>query len=191
MSEPPEPSPVASLRDPEVLLDRDPVAVERVTRTLDADRYEAQRERYDDIEGVVQLGVTDGDGRVLVQDWNGTGEWAPPGGTVDPGDDWVAAARRSAERLTGVSVDVDGAVLVEDLRFERRDGSASFSAYGVSFVLSLAEPAPSFREDPAVAPASRFADGDAELDWVSDVPADANENHVDHVELFLRYAGGD
>jgi ADP-ribose pyrophosphatase YjhB (NUDIX family) len=191
MSEPSEPSPVASLRDPEALLDRDAVGVERVTRTLDADRYEAQRERYDDIEGVVQLGVTDGDGRVLLQDWNGTGEWAPPGGTVDPGDDWVAAARRSAERLTGVSVDVDGVVLVEDLRFERRDGSASFSAYGVSFVLSLAEPATSFREDPAVAPESRFADGDAELAWVTTVPADANENHVDHVELFLRYAGGD
>jgi len=190
MCDPPKPLPVTSLRDPETLLDRDAVSVESVTRTLDATRYEAQRERYDDIEGVVQLGVTDGDGRVLVQDWNGAGRWAPPGGTVDPGEDWLAAARRSAERLTGVSVDVDGAVLVENLRFERRDGSASFSAYGVSFVLSLAEPAPSFRRDPAVAPESRFADGDAELAWVATVPADANENHVDHVELFLRYAGG-
>ena len=182
---------MASLRDPEALLDRDAVRVERVARTLDADRYEARRERYDDIDGVVQIGLTDGDGRVLLQDWNGTGGWAPPGGTVDPEADWAAAARRSAERLTGVSVAVDGAVLVEDLRFERRDGSASFSAYGVSFVCSLAEPAPSFREDPAVAPESRFAEGDAELAWVSTVPDGTIENHVDHVDQFLRYTGGD
>jgi hypothetical protein len=88
-------------------------------------------------------------------------------------------------------MDVDGAVLVEDLRFERRDGSASFSAYGVSFVLSPAETVPSFRADPSVAPESRFAGEGAELTWVATVPADANENHVDHVELFLRYAGSD
>ncbi|QKG93284.1 NUDIX domain-containing protein [Halorubrum sp. SS7] len=191
MGDTPVPYPVESLRDPETLLDRDAVAVERVARGLDAESYEARRERYEDIDGVVQLGVTDGDGRVLLQDWNGTGEWAPPGGTVDPGEDWAAAARRSAERLTGVSVGVDGAVLVEDLRFERRDGSASFSAYGVSFVLSLAETAPSFREDPTVAPGSRFSGGDAELAWVSAVPDDTNENHVDHVDLFLRFAGAD
>jgi ADP-ribose pyrophosphatase YjhB (NUDIX family) len=189
MPEPPEPFPVDSLTDPKHLLDRDGVAVDSVDRTLDADRFEARRERYENIDGVVQIGLTDGEGRVLLQGWDGASEWAPPGGTVDPGADWAATARESASRLTGVAVAVEGAVLVEDLTFERRDGSASFSAYGVSFLLSLAEPATGFREAPTVAPESRFADEDVALRWVAAVPDDANENHVDHVELFLRYAG--
>lgn len=179
---------VQSLSNPESLLDADAVPVESVTRDLDPEQFEARRERYAAIDGVVQIGLVDGDGRILLQGWDGASAWAPPGGTVDPGRDWVEAAREDIERLTGVAVSVDRAVLVEDLTFRRTASDESFSAYGVSFLASLDGDAEAFRAEPTVADGSRFADEDVALEWFAAVPDDANDSHVDHVETFLRAA---
>lgn len=180
-----EKSTLDSLSDPEALRGRDDVPFEEVERELDEDQYEALRERYDAIDGVVQIALTTDDGRLLLQGFDGASSWAPPGGEVDPDQDWVEAARDSIERLTGVEVEIDDAVLVEHLTFRPEDDEETgFTAYGVSFSASLGDEDSEFARNPTLA-----IDIPEEYDWTfgwfDSVPEDANPNHVGHIELFL------
>lgn len=174
-----------SLSDPESLRDREDVAFDEQSRSIDRETFEALRERYDAIDGVVQVGVTSDDGAVLL--WGPDG-WAPPGGDVEPGEDWAAAARRAIEELAGVSVDIDGPELVERIEFGVEDEADSrFPAYNVLFGASLPDdtgPADVEVVDDLDHP--YFDDGtDLELAWFDEVPEDAHANHEDHVRLFL------
>lgn len=67
------------------------------------------------IEGRAVVGVTNDDGEVLLM----VNEEIPvailPNETVEPGDDWTAAARRAVEGVTDLSVDLDGLELVRDV----------------------------------------------------------------------------
>jgi ADP-ribose pyrophosphatase YjhB (NUDIX family) len=181
---------IDSLPNPEELLDDEAIPVETKHRELDDEKFEALRERYDAMAGVVQFALTTDDGELLMQGWDGASEWAPPGGSVQPGEDWVAGAKRSAKKAFGVELDIDGVLLIEELVFQRADGNEEFSSYGVSFGASLADDDSEFLDDPSFPPESPLADEDMVLRWVTDVPEDINENHREHIEQFLAYAQG-
>lgn len=178
-------STINSLADPEAVLDREDVLVEATTRTLDPEKFAGLEERYDAIEGVVQMGLLDDEGRLLLQGWDGASAWAPPGGSVVPGQDWAAAARESMEALTGISVRITEIALVEELTFELAGGDDSFSAYGVSFTVTSDRLPEEFLDDPTFDAESPLAEEEMALGWFTEMPDDVNENHIRDVELWL------
>ncbi|QPV63875.1 NUDIX domain-containing protein [Halosimplex litoreum] len=172
--------------DPETVAARDGVTVDERTRAFPDEQFDALRDRYERIDGVVLVGVTRDDGAVLLQ---GGDNWSPPGGEVDPGQDWASAAESAVGALTGVEVTVEAAELVEYNEFHREgDSDDSFRAPVVHFGASLAGDADSFREDPTVAddwdhPA--FNPEAVDLAWFDAVPADADPSHEDHIALYF------
>lgn len=180
-----EESTLDSLSDPEALRGREDVPFDSVERVLEPEPFESLRERYEKIDGVVQVGLTTEDGRLLLQGFDGASNWAPPGGEVDPDQDWVEAARTSMERLTGVDIEIDDAAFVEHLTFRLADNEErGFTSYGVSFTASLVDDDTKFAEIPilAIDPPEEY---DWTLGWFDSVPEDANPNHVEHIEQFL------
>jgi ADP-ribose pyrophosphatase YjhB (NUDIX family) len=171
----------------DALRDRDGVAFVESTRSFEQRTFEALRQRYRSIDGVVKVGVTTDDGAVLLA---GQETWAPPGGNVETGEDWAAAARRAIEDLAGVAVTVDDVARVEETYFcLAGDEDSRFLAPNVLFGASLADDEPDFLDDPTVADDLDdpvYGDGeDVELGWFDAVPEDVHPNHADHVELFL------
>lgn len=182
--------PVETLPDPDSLRARDDVEYLERERAFDAEKFERLRERYDGIDGVVQVGVTTHAGSVLLMKYGRDGQWAPPGGDVRPGDDWAAAARRGIEELTGVAVRVDAVERLERTEFRREgDPADSFTADSLFVRASLADDERAFRENPEIPAAldhEYFGDGDdLSLAWFDEVPADVSPNHADHVRIFL------
>ena len=101
----------------EALVWRDDVAFETTVKTLNAEEFEQTRSRSTAIEGGVVVAVTDEGAVLLVQnDWmDGYGF---PGGGVEPGENWEAAAVREVREETGVSVEIDSPWLVERQFYE-------------------------------------------------------------------------
>jgi len=173
----------SSLTDPDALRDRDDVVVEERERPMPDEKFEALRERYDAIAGVVQVGLTN-DGEVLL--W-GDEDAAPPGGSVGDGDDWVAAARDAMEALTGQSVSVDEPLLLEVTYFHREgDEGERFPAPSVHFAASLDNPDAEWVADPEAPEGyeNPMFEGLPELDWY-DSTEGVDENHAHHVEHYL------
>jgi len=178
---------IESLADPKTLRARADVPDTEVRRTLGAQAFEGMQSHYDGIDGVVQVGITTEDGKLLLQGSTESGDWAPPGGSVRPGEDWVDAARRTMETQTGVEVTVDTVELYEHLVFEHEDDPRRrFTAPGVSFAASLAEAPPEFLHDPDIVEHPQLPDDhDQTFAWFGGVPDDARETHVEHIEMFL------
>jgi hypothetical protein len=181
-----------SLADPSALRDRPDVAEAIEERTVSAEKHEALRERYAQIDGVAQVGVRRADGAVLLARTDRSEEWAPPGGNVALGQDWVAAATTAAESLTGEAVVVDDPVLYGRTTFVPDDGEGEgVSAETVVFAASLADPETGFAEDPTLPEDldhPLYGDGESvglELAWFESVPADVNPNHREEIELLL------
>lgn len=174
------------MNDPESFLDRDDVATHEETRTFNQETFEALRDRYNVIDGVVQVGVTTNE-KVLLM---GPNEWAPPGGDVGSGEDWEAAARRVIEELTGVAIEIDTPELIERTIFHSESrGESPFEAYVVTYRASLAGDETGFIDDPQVADDldnKYIEDEEAiELRWFGEIPKDAHPNHEDHIQLFF------
>ena len=173
---------IETLDDPESLRDGT-VPVEEVNRVVSAAQFEGLREHYDDIAGVVQVGITDEDGRVLLQGSPEDGDWAPPGSPVEPG--------RTESRLPNG-------------RWNHRLGSMSrptmwCCSNGSSLVRRTAR-RPSPRGESRSAPPSRTSgscgtprssiirispEHKRTFAWFDAVPEDANDNHVEHIERFI------
>lgn len=173
------------LYDADALRDHDGVVVEERERPMPDEKFEALRERYDAIAGVVQVGLTNDDGDVLL--W-GEESAAPPGGSVGDGEDWMAAARDAMEALTGQRVRVDAPLMLEVTYFHREgDPEERFAAPSVHFAASLVDPDSEWVADPA-APEDyenpMFEDR-PHLQWYSEVGDDVDENHAHHVDLYL------
>jgi len=178
---------IDTLADPEQLRRRDDIPDTEVGRTLAAEPFEGLQEHYSAIDGVVQVGITTEEGRLLLQGSPESGGWAPPGGAVSPGEDWVAAARRAMETQTGVSIRIDAVERYEHLTFEHGDNPGrQFSAPGVSFSASLQDPPAAFLSDPDIVENPQLPDDhDRTFAWFDFVPDDARQTHVEHIEMFL------
>jgi ADP-ribose pyrophosphatase YjhB (NUDIX family) len=175
-----------SISDPEQLRDREDVAVVEGERTFGREQFYALRRRYGAIEGVVQVGITNDEGEVLL--W-GNEEWSPPGGDVEKGEEWASAARRTMEELLGVSVRIDGVERVEFTDFcLEGDEDERFRADTVFFEASVVD-APGFVADPTVPEDMEhkyFPDPEeVSVAWFDEVTEDVTENHAEHVRLFL------
>lgn len=172
--------------DPEDLRDREGVEVVEGERTFDSEQFAALRRRYAAIEGVVQVGITNDDGEVLLV---GPEEWAPPGGDVERGEEWAEAARRNMEQLLGVDVRIDSVERVEFTDFRLADDEDErFRADSVFFGASVVD-APEFVADPELPDDMThkyFEDpDDMAVAWFGEVTDAVHDNHEDHVRLFL------
>jgi ADP-ribose pyrophosphatase YjhB (NUDIX family) len=178
---------IDELADPEQLRERDDVPDTEVRRTLSEEPFEGLQEHYSSIDGVVQVGITTGDGELLLQGSAESGDWAPPGGAVSPGEDWVEAARRAMGTQTGVRIRIEAVERYEHLVFEHAENpQRQFSAPGVSFSATPREPPDRFLSDPEIVENPQLPeDHDRTFAWFDAVPEDARPNHVEHIEMFL------
>jgi hypothetical protein len=172
---------------PGALRERDGVVYEERERTVPVEQFEALRERYAKLDGIVQFGIRDDDGRVLLA---GDDAYAPLGGDVTPGDDWTTAAADAMTNVTGQAVRVDAAVAFERTTFHPEgDREGSVHADCAFFAASLVDPDPAFLEDPTFRDGLDHplygADTDATLAWFDGVTDAVNENHARHVEWLL------
>ncbi|WP_439025408.1 NUDIX domain-containing protein [Haloarchaeobius sp. DT45] len=165
---------------PEALLDRGDVEYVERTHVLPPAEFEDARDRAGTIDGGVVVGVTDEAGRLLLiqNDWSDG--WILPGGGVEPGEDWEAAARREAEEETGVAVTLDGPDLVYQGRLEHAEtGEILDDGYAVFFAASP-------RDDGAVADDPGVADEDIQaVGWFGSVPDDVDSDHEAEVRRFV------
>jgi ADP-ribose pyrophosphatase YjhB (NUDIX family) len=170
------------------LLRNDPaVEVLQEQRAFEQEQFEGLRKRYETIDGVVQVGVTTDSGDVLLVGPDG---WAPPGGSVMPGEDWAGAARRSIRELTGVEIRINRVKrLVESKFCLESDESSHFYTASAIISASLSNQESSFLDDPTVAEDldhEIYGTGeDIELAWFDTVPKDVDPNHVEDIELLL------
>ncbi len=176
-----------SIHDPATLIEREDIQFEEKTRSFDQEKFEALRDRYDSIAGVVQVGVVNENDDVLLL---GPDEWVPPGGDVEVNEDWVTAARRAIDEWAGIAVDIDEVKLVELTNFHANgDDETQFSAYVVTFQATLANDNQEFLDEPTTAEDLNHkyvSDGEAvELAWFGEMPKDVHENHERHVRIFI------
>lgn len=173
--------------DPDALREREDVAFEERDRAVPTEQFEALRERYAALDGIVQFGIRDDDGRVLLA---GDDAYAPIGGDVTPGDDWTTAAADAMTDVTGQSVRVEDVVAFERTRFHPEgDDEGSVRADCAFFVASLVDPDPAFLDDPSFRDDLDHplygGDTDLSLAWFDGVTEDVNENHAQHVAWLL------
>lgn len=164
-------SPIDSIPNPEQLLQTGSVPLETTDRTFREAKYEGLRKRYQTIEGVVMVGVVNNKGKVLLKE---PGRWTPPGGSVQPGEDWAAAARRIIKQQTGSSATITKPVLVEKMVFRNRDDNEDqFSAYILHLQAAFTEEPDSITQQPG-------------FKWFGNIPTDAHPNHIKHIDLYLQ-----
>jgi hypothetical protein len=166
-----------SLSDPERLRDHDDVSFSDETSVHDRETFDY----FASVAGMVAVGVTDGDGHVLLME--SAHGWRLPYGPVAPGEDWLAVAREIATALTGVPTDVDGVERV--VRIDHRlDGDEPADAVTHDLVVGTVPVADEpVADDPTFDPWD-----DLTVEWFDAVPEDAYWEHddaVDDVRLFL------
>lgn len=178
---------IESLADPGTLPERADMPDTEARQRLDDRAFKRMGNHYGSIDGVVQVGVTTDDGRLLLQGSAEFGEWTPPGGSVSPGEDWVITARRTMETQTGVDITIDTAELYEHLVFEHAgDPGRRFSTPGASFAASVVDAPPTCLDDPDIVEHPQLPeDHDQTFAWFETVLADPNENHREHIEMCL------
>jgi hypothetical protein len=164
-----------SLSDPATLFDDPDVDHQSESGTVPEEVFE---DLANDTEGLVGVVVTRADGAVLLVE--GPSGWALPYTDVEPGEDWVERGRIWLKQLTGVVVDVDGALRVREVEYHLADGDRSTLSHQVLL-------------DGPTVEAERAADltmgGSIDTEWFTEVPDDADG--VEDIEFVLETAGAD
>ena len=161
-----------ALTDPETLRQREDVAF------VDAPPEDHQNhfEVYESIAGMAIAGVTDGDGRLLLLEHEQAALPALSYTRVDPGEDFVAAARDVVVAGTGIEARIDEPLRVRRCTYRSEHG-AETTGYDVVFG------------------ASPVGDGDPDAghDWTAawrdpesvDLPDDEDNDVSNDIRLFL------
>ncbi|PSP57430.1 hypothetical protein BRC82_00300 [Halobacteriales archaeon QS_1_67_19] len=150
---------VQSLTDPESLRERPDVEFRETTRVHDdADHCAVGN------DGVVAIGVTDADGKVLaLRHDEGEAPVVLPNGRIESGEDWVAVGRERVEHLTDLPVEIEGPERVRKVEHVvEGDDERHTTSHEVVF-----------RASPAGDP-DRVTDGcDWHAAWLDEFPDDA------------------
>lgn len=171
-------SPVESLPDPELLLDREDVEFREETKVVEPERFETFRERTETIDGVTVVGVTNDDGAVLLTGHEDDG-WRPTGGGVEPGEDWAAAGRRTAEAEAGVPIVLDRPEVLKRYTYRLEGGDdREVDEYFVFFRGSLADESATDLSD-------LDSQEDATVGWFDEVPENAYPGEEEAIRVFL------
>ena len=163
-----------ALTDPETLRDRDDVEF------LDGppETHQSHFEIYESIAGMAIAGVTDPDGRLVLLEHGQVDRPALSYTQVDPGEDFVAAARDVVAAGTGIEASIDELLRVRRCTYRSEDGEET-TGYDVVFA------------------ASPVGDGDidpeAGHDWTAswrdpatlDLPDDEDNDVLNDIRLFL------
>ena len=165
------------LTDPESLVDRDDVDFREEASV----EHQHHFELYEPIEGIIVVGVTDDEGRVLLMVHSEDPGVVLPYAPVESGEDWVAVARRKIEEAAGVDVDIDGVERVRRKYFSPEgDDERQTMGYDV-VVCARPSTGETFGESTSVG-----EEGDWSLKWVDEIPEDAAGGAVlDDIRLFL------
>ncbi|MFT4885117.1 MAG: hypothetical protein ACI8U4_002637 [Natronomonas sp.] len=165
-----------SLHDPEQLRDREDVPFDEETHVLGREKFEATRENVD---SHVVVGVTNGEGEVLLVD-DGSHGWTLAAFPADPGEDWTATARSGAEELTGVSISLEEPVRARRVDFRLEDDEErQLSMYNVVFRASPVDRRP-------VASAETLEDTEiSDIGWFAEVPDEQAGEVAEDIRLFL------
>lgn len=117
------------LADPTSIEDRDDITV-----TATTEKHETEDHCGVDSEGDVVVAVRNSDGELLLMRNDEFGIAVLPHGTVDPGQDWAAAAREDIEAVTGVSIALDSVDVIRHVdHIVEGDDEPHTSTYRVIF----------------------------------------------------------
>lgn len=165
---------ITELTDPESLLSRDDVDVCEESTTVPSEAFD----HYTGTEGVSVVGVGNANDAVLL--WTDDDhDWLLPAAPVEPGEDYVAAARDVVERLAGVAVDVTGVERVRRVTYTVEEAGDDRET-DVYYVVLRARGG----DDPL--PADPPGTDDSEADWFERAPDDLHgDNEAGDVRLFL------
>ena len=164
---------ITELTDPESLLDRADVDDREESVTVPSEAFE----HYTVADGVSVVGATNDDAVLLwTDDEHG---WLLPAAPVEPGEDYVAAARDVVERLAGVTVDVTCVERVRrvDYAADEAGDDRETTVYYVVFGARGGD-------DPL--PAEPPGTDESDADWFERAPDDLHgEDEASDVRLFF------
>ncbi|ELZ25653.1 hypothetical protein C475_09349 [Halosimplex carlsbadense 2-9-1] len=166
-----------TLRDPSTLRAEPGVEYTEARTTDGADAFEY----FDEVEGLVAVGVTNEAGAVLLMD--SPHGWRLPYGHVPGGADWLERAAEIAATLTGAEPAANEVLRVSAVTHElRSDTERTATSYDL---VAGTEPVAG---EPVAADPTFGEWSDLDLAWFDEVPDDAYHAHgdaVDDIEYFL------
>ncbi|AHG05090.1 hypothetical protein HALDL1_02310 [Halobacterium sp. DL1] len=165
---------LTELTDPESLLNRDDIDVCEESVAVPSEAFE----HYAAADGVSVVGVTNDDDAVLL--WTDPDHgWLLPAAPVEPGEDYVVAARGVVERLAGVAVDVTGVERVRRVEYAA-DEAGDDRETTVYYVVFGARGG----DDPL--PVEPPGTDESDADWFAHEPDDLHgEDEASDVRLFV------
>jgi hypothetical protein len=164
---------IGPIVDHETLREHDDVPYHDETDVVDTDTVEWMA----DADDMAAVGVTNGEGDLLLRRLTETCAWKIPVETVDSDDDFAAAITDHVRETIGFDLELDGIAGVWDVTVRTEDGSQSASR---AFVTFSATPAAGAYDLDAVSPAG---DPVVASDWFGALPENAQT--IPGTESFL------
>lgn len=165
-----------SVTDPEALADRNGLEIRQRTFT-----HESREHCEADAAGRAIVGVTDEDGRLLVQVNREIDCAVLPNDTVGLDEDWATVGRHSVEERAGISVTLDSVERVRRVEHVVEGESTSqLTTHHVVFGASVASPETSLD--------GLCEDNDWEIGWYDELPVEVDDDGtgvIDDIRLFL------
>jgi hypothetical protein len=158
-----DPDTYTDLTDPSRFADDPAVDVQARSQGVD----EEHLERYESVEGLAVVAVTDADGRLLLERPEEAPVWLLPHSTVTAVQTYDDVAVTAMRLHTGLDVSLDGVFRVRtvDVHLED-DPSRETRTHEVVFAASMVDPEQTVDED------ALAEHGIDEVDWFAEPPAD-------------------
>lgn len=165
-----DPLDALDIASPATLLDRGDVSVDDRDEPVE---HEHHADLYDPLAGMAVVGVTDADGRVLLQIHRSEPFAVLPHAPVEPGENWAERSRAAVTETAGIRIHIDGVRRVKRRRYTWPDDDAVTTGYQVFLDASpVGAPTP--------APPDEVA-ADWEVGWHETVPVPATDENAETV----------